>query len=178
MLEDIIDCLDVRMSVGEVFRHPPALHRAIGQHGRCDHQLSVLNAGADDIGQKIDPSFRRDVWLALLGHRRDRRDRIALYDFGVATVTFVQDEFVQAGEHFGALPVHAGDRDVTAIRSLRSIAEGQHGCCKACRGKKFFHGTSSLWAMLKFKPVDATAYLSGPPAAPVSSSEPEAAVSC
>ncbi|MCY1238902.1 hypothetical protein D9M72_516630 [compost metagenome] len=118
MLQHVANRLDVRMGISEILRDPPALHAAIGQGGADLDDPAFFRSLFDDIGQKVDPCFRSDVGLALLRHGSDGRHGVADGDLGAAAIAFIENEFVDARQHFGALPVHAGDGHAAAFGGM------------------------------------------------------------
>lgn len=139
MLEEIRNGLEIGVGIGDIFRDPPSLHSAVRQDLGGGHDLAALKSLFDDFRLQADPGLRRDIRLALFGHGGQCRYGVACDDFSAATVTLFQNDLVEIGGDFSGLPVHAGDRDVSTVRSKGCTAcKGEAGG-KNCGTQKYFH---------------------------------------
>ncbi len=139
MFQQVGDRLDVRMRISNVLRYPPALHAAVGQGRAYLNDAAFLGSLLDHIRKQVNPGLWRDVRLTLFGHGGDGRNSVADRDFGVAAVSFVENDLVEIGDHLGALPVHAGDGDVAAIRRIGDRGTAEQAERKTCRCEQAFH---------------------------------------
>src|SRR5690606_17189099 len=64
---------------------------------------------------------------------------VADNDLGVTAEALVENQLVEGGQHLGALPVHAGDGDISTLGKRGARAECDEAEGETCGGKQISH---------------------------------------